>query len=149
MVWQSQGQSGSTIESLSLPKFEGPTPPKFSAPGGLVVDIPAENLKNEISKLTQNPAYAYLNDLQIDTNRVKWNQVNLAYERWSFRQDGLTPAGASLLAIAITVATAGTGSGVDASLMGAESATASAIANAAINTLVIQASKLKPPIAME
>lgn len=31
--------------------------------------------------------------------------MNLAYERWSFRQDGLTPAGASLLAIAITVAT--------------------------------------------
>ncbi|EOC52016.1 fhaB domain protein, partial [Neisseria meningitidis 2003051] len=51
-VWQKQAGRGSTIETLKLPSFESPTPPKLSAPGGYIVDIPKGNLKTEIEKLS-------------------------------------------------------------------------------------------------
>ncbi|MCV6727679.1 S-layer family protein, partial [Neisseria meningitidis] len=75
-VWQKQAGRGSTIETLKLPSFESPTPPKLSAPGGYIVDIPKGNLKTEIEKLSKQPEYAYLKQLQVAKN-INWNQVQL------------------------------------------------------------------------
>ncbi|HGK6115655.1 TPA: hemagglutinin repeat-containing protein, partial [Neisseria meningitidis] len=93
-VWQKQAGRGSTIETLKLPSFESPTPPKLSAPGGYIVDIPKGNLKTEIEKLSKQPEYAYLKQLQVAKN-INWNQVQLAYDRWDYKQEGLTEAGAA------------------------------------------------------
>ncbi|MCQ9327762.1 DUF637 domain-containing protein, partial [Neisseria dentiae] len=135
-VWQKQAGQGSTVETLKLPSFEGPALPKLTAPGGYIADIPKGNLKAEIEKLAKQPEYAYLKQLQTAKN-VDWKQVQLAYDKWGYKQEGLTGAGAAIIALAVAAVTGGAGAG----LIGAAQGTASAaMADAAFTALVSQAS---------
>ncbi|MCV6781761.1 S-layer family protein, partial [Neisseria meningitidis] len=67
-LWQKQAGRGSNIETLQLPSFTGPVAPVLTAPGGYIVDIPKGNLKTEIEKLSKQPEYAYLKQLQVAKN---------------------------------------------------------------------------------
>ncbi|WP_050893055.1 two-partner secretion domain-containing protein [Neisseria meningitidis] len=134
-LWQKQAGRGSNIETLQLPSFTGPVAPVLSAPGGYIVDIPKGNLKTEIEKLSKQPEYAYLKQLQVAKN-INWNQVQLAYDRWDYKQEGLTEAGAAIIALAVTVVTSGAGTGAVLGLNGA----AAAATDAAFASLASQAS---------
>lgn len=134
-LWQKQAGRGSNIETLQLPSFTGPVAPVLSTPGGYIVDIPKGNLKNEIEKLAKQHEYAYLKQLQVAKN-VNWNQIQLAYDKWDYKQEGLTGAGAAIIALAVTVVTAGAGAGAALGLNGA----AAAAADAAFASLASQAS---------
>ncbi|MCC9614754.1 S-layer family protein [Enterobacter hormaechei subsp. steigerwaltii] len=134
-LWQKQAGRGSNIETLQLPSFTGPVAPVLSAPGGYIVDIPKGNLKTEIETLTKQPEYAYLKQLQVAKN-INWNQVQLAYDRWDYKQEGLTEAGAAIIALAVTVVTSGAGTGAVLGLNGA----AAAATDAAFASLASQAS---------
>ena len=140
VVWQSMAGSGSVVETLALPKFEGPTPPKLSAPGGYIVDIPKGQLKTEIEKLARQPEYAYLKQLQLSKD-VNWNQVQLEYQKWDYKQEGLTGAGAAIIALALAAVTGGAGAGIATALSGTVvTGTSAAMANAAFLSLATQAS---------
>ncbi|WP_281786035.1 filamentous hemagglutinin N-terminal domain-containing protein, partial [Uruburuella suis] len=140
VVWQSMAGSGSVVETLALPKFEGPTPPKLSAPGGYIVDIPKGQLKTEIEKLARQPEYAYLKQLQLSKD-VDWNQVQLEYQKWDYKQEGLTGAGAAIIALALAAVTGGAGAGIATALSGTVvTGTSAAMANAAFLSLATQAS---------
>uniref|UniRef100_UPI000690B7A9 two-partner secretion domain-containing protein n=1 Tax=Stenoxybacter acetivorans TaxID=422441 RepID=UPI000690B7A9 len=132
-VWQTQAGSGSVVETLTLPQFNGPTQPKLTAPGGYIVEIPKGKLKTEIEKLAKTPEHAYLKQLQV-ANNVQWQQVNLEYQKWNYQQSGLTGAGAAVIALAVAVATAGAGAPIAAGAVG------SAMQTAAISSLATQAS---------
>ena len=54
------------------------------------------NLKDQIAALGQQPGLEYLKDLANDP-KIKWDQVKLAHDSWSYSQQGLTGAGAALL----------------------------------------------------
>ncbi|HEZ2491316.1 TPA: DUF637 domain-containing protein, partial [Neisseria meningitidis] len=81
------------------------------------------------------PEYAYLKQLQVAKN-INWNQVQLAYDRWDYKQEGLTEAGAAIIALAVTVVTSGAGTGAVLGLNGA----AAAATDAAFASLASQAS---------
>ncbi|HGG9459716.1 TPA: DUF637 domain-containing protein, partial [Neisseria meningitidis] len=134
-LWQKQAGRGSNIETLQLPSFTGPVAPVLTAPGGYIADIPKGNLKTEIETLTKQPEYAYLKQLQVAKN-INWNQVQLAYDRWDYKQEGLTEAGAAIIALAVTVVTSGAGVGAALGLNGA----AAAATDAAFASLASQAS---------
>ncbi|MCL6029767.1 S-layer family protein, partial [Neisseria meningitidis] len=134
-LWQKQAGRGSNIETLQLPSFTGPVAPVLSAPGGYIADIPKGNLKTEIETLTKQPEYAYLKQLQVAKN-INWNQVQLAYDKWDYKQEGLTEAGAAIIALAVTVVTSGAGTGAVLGLNGA----AAAATDAAFASLASQAS---------
>lgn len=134
-LWQKQAGRGSNIETLQLPSFTGPVAPVLSAPGGYIVDIPKGNLKTEIEKLAKQPEYAYLKQLQVAKN-VNWNQVQLAYDKWDYKQEGLTGAGAAIIALVVTIVTSGAGTGAALGLNGA----AAAATDAAFASLASQAS---------
>ena len=146
VVWQSMANSGSKVETLALPSFAGGG--TFSAPGGLSVQLPDGDFKRQITSLSQQPGMGYLNDLAARTD-VNWQAVKLAHDQWNYSQSGLTPAGAALLAVAVTWATGGMG----ASLVGGTittttatgatlttTTTAGLMANAAFSSLAAQAS---------
>ncbi|EJU54917.1 hypothetical protein NMEN93004_1144 [Neisseria meningitidis 93004] len=119
-----------------MPSFTGPVAPVLTAPGGYIADIPKGNLKTEIEKLAKQPEYAYLKQLQT-VKDVNWNQVQLAYDKWDYKQESLTGAGAAIIALAVAAVTGGVGAG----LIGAAQGTASAaVADAAFTALVSQAS---------
>ncbi|HEZ7262662.1 TPA: S-layer family protein [Neisseria meningitidis] len=135
-LWQKQAGRGSNIETLQLPSFTGSVAPVLSAPGGYIVDIPKGNLKTEIEKLAKQPEYAYLKQLQTAKN-VDWKQVQLVYDKWDYKAEGLTGAGASIIALAVAAATGGVGAGL---IGAAQGTTSAAIANAAFTLLATQAS---------
>jgi len=67
------------------------------------------NVQNQLDTLSTQPGLGYLKDLQSNP-KANWSQVQLAHDNWNYSQQGLTPAGATLLAIAVAVATSGAGS---------------------------------------
>ena len=111
--WRKQAGRGSSIETLKLPSFSGPVAPVLTAPGGYIANIPKGSLKTEIEKLAKQPEYAYLKQLQTAKN-VDWKQVNLAYDKWDYKSEGMTPAAAAVVVIVVTVLTYGAMSGAAA-----------------------------------
>jgi len=84
LVWQRQLGSGSTVETMTLPSFTGPKLPVFSAPGGISVQIPeGSEIKTQIQTLSQR-------------KDVNWQSVKLAFDQWSYKQEGLAPATAEV-----------------------------------------------------
>ncbi|MDH2925011.1 filamentous hemagglutinin family protein [Nicoletella semolina] len=141
LVWQKMAGRGELSENLTLPSFAG-VQPIFNAPNGIIVDVPKGKLKTELEALIKKPEYRYLKQLKSDAN-VNWNEVALAYDKWDYKQEGLTGAGAALIAIAVAVATYGTGATLAGSITGttlAQGGTAAAMANAAFSSLASQAS---------
>jgi hypothetical protein len=129
VVWQSMSGSGSTTETLALPTFAGGG--TFSAPGGLSVQIPDGDFKAQIATLSAQPGMGYLNDLTARTD-VNWQPVKLAHDQWSYSQEGLTPAGAALIGLAVAVASGGAG----ASMLGTTTTTATTVAGVTTTTAV-------------
>ncbi|UNU72755.1 DUF637 domain-containing protein [Moraxella nasovis] len=147
LVWQSISESGYINEDAKLPSFIGVTP-TLNATGGLAVQVPInkddladkDHLVNVLTRLSHNPGFDYLSDI-IQRDDVDFTAIRLAQEEWDYKQEGLSPAGAALLAIALSMATAGGGVSVLSSMgvsVTAGSATA-AMANAAFTSLVTQA----------
>ena len=145
VVWQRMSGSGSTTETLARPAFAGGG--TFSAPGGLSVQIPDGDFKTQIATLSAQPGMGYLNDLTARTD-VNWQPVKLAHDQWSYSQEGLTPAGAALLGVAVAWATGGMGAnlvgGTVTTTVGGvttvTTTTAGMLANAAFTSLASQAS---------
>jgi filamentous hemagglutinin len=133
VLWMKQASEGSVQETLRLPSFTGPSAPVFNGP--VLADIPAGEFTTQIASLSQQPGLAYLNQLG-QRSDVNWRPVQLAYDQWQYEQEGLTGAGAALVAVAVAWVTGGTG----ASLVGASStSTAGMMANAAFTALASQA----------
>lgn len=134
VVWQKQINQGSNTETLTLPSFTGQVNTPFSAPGGISVQIPAGELTSQIAALSQQPGMGYLSELAARTD-VNWQPVKLAHDQWNYKQEGLTPAGAALLSVAVAWATGGMG----AELLGTTGSTTSLAANAAFSSIASQA----------
>jgi large exoprotein involved in heme utilization and adhesion len=115
----------------------------------LSVQVPqAADLKTQIAALSAQPGLGYLNDLA-GRSDVNWQPVTLAHESWDHTKEGLTPAGAALLTVAVAWATGGAGAGLVGGTVTTTSAagvtttvtsTAGAMANAAFTSLANQAS---------
>ena len=129
VIWQSMSNSGSNIETLLMPSFIGPNTPVFAGP--LTVQIPAGDFKTQVQTLSSQPGMSYLNALT-QRSDVNWQAIKLAHEQWNYSQEGLTPAGAALLSVAVAWATAGTG----ASLVGGTVSTTTTVAGVATTTTV-------------
>ncbi|ENW98230.1 DUF637 domain-containing protein [Acinetobacter sp. NIPH 298] len=137
VVWQSMQDKGSITETAKLPSFNGPVAPKFEAKGGLTVQVAVvsgkdNDVRAEVLKLANQPGNAYLKDL-VNRKDVNWEAVKLAQESWDYNSQGLTAAGAAILAIAIAAATGGAG-------VGAILSTGGTVTNAALLSLTTQAS---------
>jgi filamentous hemagglutinin len=91
----------------------------FTAPGGLSVQIAEGDFKSQINTFGAQPGMGYLNELTTRTD-VNWQPVKLAHDQWDFKQEGLTPAGAALLSVAVAWATGGMANAAFTSLASTE-----------------------------
>jgi len=81
---------------------------------------PAPSLEAQVEQLARaNPGLAYLQPL-LEQPNVQWQALELAQREWNYEQQGLTGAGAALVALAVAWATGGMGAG----LLGTTTATA-------------------------
>ncbi|STZ07685.1 p120 [Moraxella caprae] len=143
VVWQKTKDSGSIKQTATLPSFVGSSEPTIIALDGVDIQIPISQkdqeagttLQEQIDTLIQQPEYSYLNQF-IDREDATWQEIILAEDSWDYEQEGLTPAAAALISIAVGIAT----NGVGASLLGTTGATTTSMANAAFSSLASQAS---------
>jgi hypothetical protein len=133
VVWQKQSGSGSTTQTMALPSFAGGG--TFTAPGGILVQVPDGDFKSQIQSLSSQPGMGYLNDLAARKD-VNWQAVKLAHDQWNYSQSGLTPAGAALLSVAVAWAMGPGGAGI----IGNATTISGTMANAAFTSLAAQAS---------
>jgi hypothetical protein len=112
-VWQKQSGHGSTTETLNQTTIKGDV--SFDPNLSLYVQVPqsgagqpAANLAAQLEALSQQDGLGYLQDLK-NNPKVNWQEIALAKEQWQYNQQGLTPAGAAIIAIAVVIATAGAG----------------------------------------
>jgi adhesin HecA-like repeat protein len=133
-VWQEQKGQGSTTQTLNQTLISGNVTfdnalkitvqiPKDvqATPGGKALQGQLQELSN--SSLASTPqGLAYLEQLKANPN-VKWDQIALANEKWSYSQAGLTPAGAALLSIAVAAYAPGLSTGITSAVGGGSIAT--------------------------
>lgn len=112
-LYQENKGQGSTVETLKQTQLKGNV--NFDNALKITAQLPdtkgGQELKTQINALVaqgNGVGLDYLNALANNPN-VKWDQVALAHEKWSYDQAGLTGAGAALLTIVVTYFTAGMG----------------------------------------
>ncbi len=134
-VYQEVSGQGETQQTLNPTQING----KVNIAAGIntTVMIPSGELKTQVEQLSQQPGLAYIAELAKDP-KVNWQQVKLAYDKWDYNQEGLTPAGAAVLAIVVAAASGGSASSLVTS-MGLTGATAAAM-TAGLTTLAASAS---------
>jgi filamentous hemagglutinin len=127
-VWQAQSGQGQTSQSANQTQINGQL--QIGQGINTTVQVPEGALKAQIQALSQQPGQGYIADLASNPN-IKWDQIKLAHDQWQYSQQGLTGAGAALLAIAVAYFTAGMGT----ALVGTTTTTTAATATtAAVST---------------
>ena len=134
-VWQKQSGQGGTTETANPTQINGQL--NIGAGINTAVQIPEGQLKDQIEALSQQPGMGYLKELASKPG-INWEQIKLANEQWSYSQQGLTPAGAALLSIAVAVYTGGMG----AELLGGTAGTAATATTAATQATLMGSTAL-------
>ncbi|ENV03368.1 DUF637 domain-containing protein [Acinetobacter sp. NIPH 817] len=149
LAWQAMQDKGSITETAQLPSFNGPVLPTFKAAGGLSVQVPISEkdankveLRDAILELSKQPGNEYLKEF-VNRKDVDWQMVLLTQKDWDYKSQGLTGAGAAIIAIVVTMVTAGAGAAVVGALGGSAATlggSAIAMTQAALTSLATQAS---------
>lgn len=96
-----------------------------------------ENLKDNLAALSNEPGMAWVNQVS-QMPGVKLEAVQEAYEQWDYKQQSLNPIVASVIAIAVAVATGPGGVGLLSSMPAGITTT---MANAAVTSIATQAAQ--------
>jgi hypothetical protein len=140
--WQSNESIGSLNQTLHMTNINVPANnTNFQAAGGISVQLPkGAKLPQQIATLAKQPGNEYLTDLAKRSD-IDWKQVEVINKTWDYKKAGITQETAIVVAIVVTIFTAGAG----ASLLGAATGTTvaagtvtAAVANAALTTLATQ-----------
>jgi filamentous hemagglutinin len=138
-VWQAQSGNGETKQTANQTQFNGQL--NINPNLQLTVQLgikPGQTVNEQAHALSQLPGLSYLKDLE-NNPKVNWTGIELANKEWSYSQEGLTPAGAAMLAIAVAMATADTTGSAAASLTGSTSGAGYSATQAAISAATTQA----------
>jgi hypothetical protein len=134
-MWEAKSGHGSVNQTLNQTSLEGQV--SFDNALKITAQIPKGDLQTQIQTLGAQGGLSYLNALA-DNPNVHWDQVALAHKNWDYGQEGLSSAGAALVAIAIAVCSGGTAAGLAAQMVG-QGAMAAAL-SAGMVSLAAQAS---------
>ena len=117
--WQVNQSQGSKTETLHMTNVNVPTGmTKFVGAGGISVQLPkGSSLATQIATLSQQPGNEYLVDLAKRSD-IDWKQVEVINKTWDYKKGGLTQEAAIIVAIVVTIFTAGAASTAAGSLVG-------------------------------
>lgn len=162
--WQNASGRGDSSETLKLANIKAGKGLTVSATGGIEVELPKAqpaapnglagiatapltpeqqavknqaDLNQQLDTLASQPGQEWIGQLAKRDNAT-FNQVKLAAEHWDYSHEGLTPAGAAVVVLAVTYMSGGTASSAAASIAGTGTVTAAALA-AGMTTLASQA----------
>lgn len=114
--WWKKGGEGHVKETIKHVEIEAGGGLKINVGEGIVVEYEKTgDLNASIDRLIQSPALEWMGQLREDP-RVDWVGVQAEFDKWDYEDQGLTDLGASLVAAVVSWASAGTLSGLSATL---------------------------------
>ncbi|WP_169197006.1 DUF637 domain-containing protein [Devosia sp. MC1541] len=135
LLWWTASDAGSSTESVVHTMIQSGGGLDITTSEGIVVQYrETGDLSASIDQLSQIEGLAWLDDLR-DRPDVDWQAVTAAQENWDYYDQGLTEAGAALVALAVAAVSGGTGLGASltSSIAGSMGLAGNAIAMAAID----------------
>ena len=106
---------GSSDEELHYTQFNVRGQTSIHAQGGIQAQV-GQNV--DLNNLAQQPGMGWVGQITNDpnlTNSVEWQRVQEAHEQWSYRQSGMGPVSAALVAVMVAAAAAPAASAAGAS----------------------------------
>jgi len=160
LAWQVVKGSGAVDETTQYTRLDA-AQLNLSAGSRIHADL---SVRASAALLANEPGMGWLQQLQADpalNSKIDWHQIEEAHQQWDYKQQGLTPAAAVVVAVVVAYFTAGAGSaalgtttatatGTTTTLAGTTLATTTTagavgytttgvIVNAAVSTLASQA----------
>jgi filamentous hemagglutinin len=116
-LWQSNESIGSLNQTLHMTNVNVPANnTNFQAAGGISVQLPkGAKLPQQIATLAKQPGNEYLTDLAKRSD-IDWKQVEVINKTWDYKKEGITQEAAIIVAIVVTIFTAGAASSAGMSL---------------------------------
>ncbi|UTO28988.1 two-partner secretion domain-containing protein [Bartonella harrusi] len=131
LVWWSESDKGYFEEIIKHVTMEAGGGVKIEAGNGIVAEYKATgDLDKSLEQLSRSPGMAWIKQLRDDpllAKQVDWQAVKAEFKHWDYKSQGLTEAGAALVALVVTAVTAGaasTAAGAMTSALGVGSNTA-------------------------
>ncbi|MCK6394605.1 MAG: DUF637 domain-containing protein [Zoogloea sp.] len=128
-AWQNQSGQGEGSETLQVVNIQGPVSIHARR---IVAQLPEGDFKTQLEKQAAQPGQAWMLQLA-DRPDVDWKAVALAHDKWDYQQEGLTAEAALMIAIAVSIVTAGSGAAL------ASFATGTTVATSATSAIILQA----------
>ncbi|WP_375673722.1 DUF637 domain-containing protein [Bartonella sp. TS82HLJMH] len=136
LVWWSEGDEGYLKETIEHVTIDAKGGMKLDAGNGFVVEYEATgDLDKSLEQLSHSPGLAWIKQLRDDpelSKQVDWQAVKAEFKDWDYKAQGLTEAGAAIVALAVTAVTGGAASGAASAITGALGLGSSTAMNAAI-----------------
>ncbi|WP_375616702.1 DUF637 domain-containing protein [Bartonella sp. AP58NXGY] len=136
LVWWNERDKGYLKETIEHVTIDAKGGIKLDAGDGFVVEYEATgDLDKSLEQLSRSPGMAWIKQLRDDpelSKQVDWQAVKAEFKDWDYKAQGLTEAGAALVALAVTAVTGGAASGAASAITGALGLGSSTAMNAAI-----------------
>ncbi|VEJ46082.1 DUF637 domain-containing protein [Bartonella vinsonii] len=136
LVWWSESDKGYLKETIEHVTIDAKGGMKIDAGNGIVVEYKATgDLDKSLEQLSRSPGMAWIKQLRDDpelAKQVDWQAVQAEFKDWDYKAQGLTEAGAALVALVVTAVTGGAASGAASAITGALGLGSSTAMNAAI-----------------
>ncbi|WP_375695297.1 DUF637 domain-containing protein, partial [Bartonella sp. AC90GZZY] len=136
LVWWSERDKGYLKETIEHVTIDAKGGIKLDAGDGFVVEYQATgDLDKSLEQLSRSPGMAWIKQLRDDpelSKQVDWQAVKAEFKDWDYKAQGLTEAGAAIVALAVTAVTGGAASGAASAITGALGLGSSTAMNAAI-----------------
>ncbi|WP_246790047.1 DUF637 domain-containing protein, partial [Bartonella taylorii] len=136
LVWWSESDKGYLKETIKHVTIEAGGGMKLDAGNGIVVEYEKTgDLDKSLEQLSHSPGLSWIKQLRDDpelSKQVDWQAVQAEFKNWNYKAQGLTEAGAALVALAVTAVTGGAASGAASAITGALGLGSSTAMNAAI-----------------
>ncbi|WP_208434721.1 DUF637 domain-containing protein, partial [Bartonella taylorii] len=136
LVWWSENDKGYLKETIKHVTIEAGGGMKLDAGNGIVVEYEKTgDLDKSLEQLSHSPGLSWIKQLRDDpelSKQVDWQAVQAEFKDWNYKAQGLTEAGAALVALAVTAVTGGAASGAASAITGALGLGSSTAMNAAI-----------------
>ena len=105
---EAKGRHRETIEHVKIEAGGGLT---INAGNGIVVEYhKTKSFDASLEQLSQSPGLSWIDELRSDPD-VDWVSVDAAFNKWDYKEQGLSQAGAALLSLAVGTMTSGMISG--------------------------------------
>jgi len=138
LLWWTSSDAGSNTETVVHTMIQAGGGLDITTSEGIVIQYrETGDLSASIDQLSQIEGLAWMDDLR-DRPDVDWQAIAAAQENWNYSDQGLTEAGAALVALAVAAVSGGTGLGASltSSIAGSMGLAGNTIAMAAIDASV-------------